>query len=180
MLLAANAWAQASTSSAIAAMKLPPVPGQVVTLTPEAGFHNEPSIAVNAIKSVADRGRLPGSGDGGVLADGGSSWKVAAGTAPTDYRVSGDVSVTYDKHGAAILCYIAFDKLGTDNYWARGATRNGIFVRRSADGGATWEAQAHAVIVQPTKPGIPFEDKPYIVADNDRQQVRRQSLRRLD
>ncbi len=98
--------------------------------------------------------------------DGGSSWKVATGTAPADYRVSGDVSVTYDKHGAAILCYIAFDKLGTENYWARGATRNGIFVRRSPDGGATWDAQAHAVIAQPTQPGIPFEDKPYIVADN--------------
>ncbi|HEX8811850.1 MAG TPA: sialidase family protein, partial [Terracidiphilus sp.] len=65
-----------------------------------------------------------------------------------------------------ILCYIAFDNLGTINYWARGATRNGIFVRRSPDGGATWEAEAHAVIAQPTKPGIPFEDKPYILADN--------------
>ena len=72
----------------------------------------------------------------------------------------------YDKRGAAILCYIAFDKLGTANYWAHGATRNGVFVRRSPDGGATWDAEAHAVIAQPTQPGIPFEDKPYIAADN--------------
>ncbi len=92
--------------------------------------------------------------------------KSPTGTAPKDYRISGDVSVTYDKRGTAILCYIAFDKLGTINYWAHGATRNGIFVRRSLDGGATWEAEAHAVIAQPTKPGIPFEDKPYIAADN--------------
>src|SRR6516162_5474234 len=28
-------------------LQLPSVPGQVVTLTTEAGFHNEPSIAVN-------------------------------------------------------------------------------------------------------------------------------------
>jgi hypothetical protein len=76
------------------------------------------------------------------------------------------MSVIYDKCGTAILCYIAFDKLGTMNYWAHGATRNGIFVRRSPDGGAMWEAEAHTVIAQPTKPGIPFEDKPYIAADN--------------
>ena len=147
-------------------MQLPPAPGQVVTLTPEAGFHNEPSIAVNPnnASQVVAAYQVPATV--AFSRDGGSSWKVATGTAPTDYRVSGDVSITYDKHGAAILCYIAFDKLGTDNYWARGATRNGIFVRRSADGGATWETQAHAVIAQPTKPGIPFEDKPYIVADN--------------
>jgi hypothetical protein len=97
--------------------------------------------------------------------DGGVTWKPATGTASTDYKVSGDVAATYDKHGAAILCYIAFDKLGTENYWARGATRNGIFIRRSSDGGATWDKQEHAVIAQPTQPGIPFEDKPGIAAD---------------
>ena len=56
-------------------------------------------------------------------------------------------------------------KLGTENYWAHGATRNGIFVRRSLDGGRTWEKDASVVISHPTEPGIPFEDKPYIVAD---------------
>ncbi|HEY5175586.1 MAG TPA: sialidase family protein [Terriglobales bacterium] len=146
--------------------KLPPAPGQVFTLTPEAGFHNEPSIAVSPTdpSQVVAAYQVPATV--AFSRDGGNSWKVATGTAPTDYRVSGDVSITYDKHGAAILCYIAFDQLGTDNYWARGATRNGIFVRRSVDGGATWDAQTHSVIAQPTKPGIPFEDKPYIVADN--------------
>lgn len=147
-------------------MKLPPLPGQVVTLTPKAGFHNEPSIAVNSLNTPQIVAAYQVPATVAFSHDGGSSWKVATGTAPNDYRVSGDVSVTYDKHGAAILCYIAFDKLGTENYWARGATRNGIFVRRSADGGAAWDTQAHAVIAQPTKPGIPFEDKPYIVADN--------------
>jgi hypothetical protein len=147
-------------------MTLPPVPGQVLTLTPEAGLHNEPSIAVNYINASEIVAAYQVPATVAFSRDGGSSWKVATGTGPADYRASGDVSVTYDKHGTAILCYIAFDQLGTDNYWARGATRNGIFVRRSADGGATWETQAHAVIAQPTKPGIPFEDKPYIVADN--------------
>jgi hypothetical protein len=153
-------------SATSASLQLPSVPGQVVTLTTEAGFHNEPSIAVNYNNSsqVVAAYQVPATV--AFSRDGGASWKIAMGTAPVDYRVSGDVSITYDKHGAAILCYIAFDKLGTDNYWARGATRNGIFVRRSTDGGASWDGQAHAVIAQATKPGIPFEDKPYIVADN--------------
>src|SRR5208282_6591003 len=147
--------------------QLPPVPaGKVITITPEAGYKNEPSIAVNAkdpsqlVAAYQKRSAVAYSQDGG------NSWKIAAGTAPADYRVSGDVSVTYDKRGTAILCYIAFDKLGTINYWAHGATRNGIFVRRSLDGGATWETEARTVAAQQTKPGIPFEDKPYIVADN--------------
>lgn len=148
------------------AQQLPPVPGRVVTLTPQAGYRNEPSIAVNAKNpsQVVAAYQVPATV--AYSQDGGGSWKVATGTAPKDYRVSGDVSVIYDKHGAAILCYIAFDKLGTANYWAHGATRNGVFVRRSPDGGATWDAEAHAVIAQPTQPGIPFEDKPYIAADN--------------
>jgi len=146
--------------------QLPLVPGKVLTITPQAGYRNEPSIAVNAKNpsQIVAAYQVPATV--AFSQDGGGSWKVATGTAPKDYRVSGDVSVIYDKHGAAILCYIAFDKLGTSNYWAHGATRNGIFVRRSPDGGATWDAEAHAVIAQPTKPGIPFEDKPYIAADN--------------
>jgi len=138
----------------------------VFTVTPEAGYRSEPSIAVSAKNPSQVVAAYQTLATVAYSQDGGSSWKTATGTAPADYRVSGDVSVTYDKHGTALLCYIAFDKLGTMNYWARGATRNGIFVRRSPDGGATWEAEARTVIAQPTSPGIPFEDKPYIVADN--------------
>jgi hypothetical protein len=98
--------------------------------------------------------------------DAGHTWQPAEGADPKNYRVSGDVSVAFDNHGHAFLCYIAFDRLGTFNYWARGATRNGIFVRRSLDGGKTWEADHVPVAEQPTAAGIPFEDKPYIVADN--------------
>ncbi len=150
----------------VQAQELPPVPGKIVTITPQAGYRNEPSIAVNAKNpsQIVAAYQVPASV--AYSQDGGNSWKSATGTAPKDYRISGDVSVIYDKRGAAILCYIAFDKLGTTNYWAHGATRNGIFVRRSPDGGATWEPEAHAVIAQPTSPGVPFEDKPYIAADN--------------
>ena len=130
----------ATASASSTASPLNPVPGQVITLTPEPGFHNEPVIAVNIVNPSQLFAAYQMPAAVGYSQDGGSTWKLATGTAPSDYRVSGDVSVTYDKHGAAILCYIAFDKLGTENYWARGATRNGIFVRRSVDGGATWES----------------------------------------
>ncbi len=99
--------------------------------------------------------------------DAGQSWQLASGSAPENYKVSGDVSITYDVLGHAILCYIAFDKLGTPEYWAHGATRNGVFTRRSFDGGKTWEATAAPLDEQPTHPDMPFEDKPYLVADNN-------------
>jgi hypothetical protein len=164
MIAAVSTQAQQTPTSTAA--QLPAVPGKVFTITPDAGFHNEPSIAVNPGNPLQVVAAYQAHASVAFSQDGGNSWKTAAGTASTAYKVSGDVSITYDKHGAAILCYIAFDKLGTENYWARGATRNGIFVRRSADGGATWEPQERVVIAQPTKPGIPFEDKSYIVADN--------------
>ena len=129
------------------------------------GYFNEPSIAVNprAPQELAVAWQV--NANVAHSSDGGKTWAIAAGTAPKDYRVSGDVSIAYDAAGHAILCYIAFDKLGTSQYWAHGATRNGIFVRRSLDGGKTWELDAAAVISHETTPGIPFEDKPYIVAD---------------
>ena len=100
--------------------------------------------------------------------DGGATWQPATGVAPPDYKVSGDVSVAYDILGHAILCYIAFDKLGTPQYWAHNATRNGVFCRRSLDGGKTWESNIAAVDAQATRPGMPFEDKPYLIADDNR------------
>ncbi len=100
--------------------------------------------------------------------DAGRTWHLAEGVTPPEYRMSGDVSVTFDNQGHAILGCIAFDKLGTFNYWAHGATRNGIFLKRSLDGGKTWEPQLRTVVAQPTAPGIPFEDKPWFVADTSK------------
>jgi len=149
----------------------PPLPRpphvQVITLT-EAGRNTEPSIAVDP----NDPRRVVAAYQDIVHAaysrDAGRTWTAAQGVAPADYKVSGDVSVTFDNAGHAILCYIAFDRLGTTDYWAHNATRNGIFVRRSLDGGASWEADQRVVHAWPTQSGIPFEDKPYIVADNGR------------
>ncbi|HEV3036760.1 MAG TPA: sialidase family protein [Candidatus Angelobacter sp.] len=134
-------------------------------LMEKPGYFNEPSIAVNPEDPQELAVAWQVAASVAYSSDGGKTWITAAGTAPKDYRVSGDVSITYDASGHAILCYIAFDKLGTSQYWAHGATRNGVFVRRSLDGGKTWESDAIAVISHETTPGIPFEDKPYIVAD---------------
>src|SRR5262249_8220465 len=152
-------------ASSVTAQQLIPAPkAHVVNITPKPGYFNEPSIAVNPKnpQQVAVAWQINAS----VAAseDGGRTWKIAENAAPREYRVSGDVSITYDAAGRAVLCYIAFDKLGTSQYWAQGATRNGIFVRRSADAGHTWPAAAASVISHDSTPKIPFEDKPYILA----------------
>jgi hypothetical protein len=153
------------TSSSSSLLRAPGA--QIFPLTPEAGTFTEPGIAVNPnnprqlVAAYQDNVHIAYSTDAGA------HWENAEGAAPPNYKVSGDVSVTYDNKGRAYVCYIAFDKLGSFNYWARGATRNGIFVRRSLDGGKTWEKEHSAVAEQPTQPGIPFEDKPVIVADNN-------------
>ena len=140
--------------------------GAVAALTPEAGPFTEPAVAVNpgnpqqVVAAYQDNVHISYSTDGG------SHWTAADNVAPPNYKVSGDVSLAFDHQSHAFLCYIAFDKLGSFNYWARGATRNGIFVRRSLDGGKTWEKDHFPVAEQPSQPGIPFEDKPVIVADN--------------
>ncbi len=150
---------------ALAAQQLPPAPkAHLVDITPKPGYFNEPSIAVNAAnpQQVAVAWQINASV--AWSQDGGQTWTTAEGTAPKDYRISGDVSITYDSSGRAVLCYIAFDKLGTSQYWAHGATRNGIFVRRSDNAGKTWPEKVAAVASHESTPQIPFEDKPYIVA----------------
>ncbi len=157
---------EGSPSTAPPALAAPPG-AKLVTLSPRAGFANEPSIAINPKNPSQIAAAFQSPAKVSYSDDAGEHWQLAPGTAPTDYHVSGDVSITYDILGHAILCYIAFDKLGTQQYWAHNATRNGIFVRRSLDGGKTWEANAVPVDQQDTRVGMPFEDKPYLVADNN-------------
>jgi photosystem II stability/assembly factor-like uncharacterized protein len=156
-----------SLDGAPASAELARAPGsRTVLINSEPGFFNEPSIAVNPSNPQQLAVAFQVNASAAYSQDGGQTWTIAEGTAASEYRRSGDVSITYDNHGRAFLCYIAFDKLGTTNYWAHGATRNGIFVRRSPDGGRTWDAAPATVIAHNSDPGIPFEDKPYIVADN--------------
>jgi len=155
-------------ASSLRAQSLPKAPNaEVTTVTPKPGFFTEPSIAANpnnpqqVVAAYQDNAKIAFSTDAG------QHWQLATGIESTNYRVSGDVSVTYDNEGRAYICYIAFDKLGSFSYWGHNGdqSRNGIFVRRSLDGGANWEAQDIAASQQPTAINTPWEDKPYIVAD---------------
>ena len=141
-------------------------PGSEVTAVSHDGYFSEPSIAVNYRNPKQITVAYQRNVSAAYSVDGGNHWMRSSGLAIPSYRVSGDVSVVYDNEGHAIMSCIAFDNLGTEDYWGHGATRNGIFVKRSLDGGKDWESTTIVVDSQGTKPGIPFEDKPYIVADN--------------
>lgn len=156
----------AAGASAQAVAPLPAAPGaEVTTLSPQPGTWSEPSVSVNPIDPKQVVAAFQFVAQAGYSNDAGKTWKLAAGVAAPNYRMSGDVSTAFDDKGHALICFIAFDKLGTTNYWGHGATRNGIYVRRSLDGGANWEPELRTVVAQPTTPGVPFEDKPYLVAD---------------
>src|SRR5437899_2726976 len=153
-------------ASSLLAQQLPPAPkARLTDITPKPGYFNEPAIAVNPKdpQRLVAAWQVPASA--AFSKDGGQTWQVAKGTAPGNYRVSGDVSLAYDAAGHAILCYIAFDKLGATNYWAQGATRNGIFIRRSLEGGQTWAPDAITIISHDSTTGMTFEDKPWVVAE---------------
>ncbi len=146
--------------------EIPKAPhAQVTALTPTPGYFTEPAIAVNPADSQQVVAVFQDNAHAAYSRDAGRSWQIAEGVEPPDYRVSGDVSTAFDNQGHAFICYMAFDKLGTFNYWGHNASRNGLFVRRSLDGGKTWEASHIPIIEHASEPGIPWEDKPYIVSD---------------
>jgi hypothetical protein len=146
---------------------LSPAPGRrVVSLTPASGEFNGPSVAINPSNPRQVVAAFGSRVTVSYSTDAGEHWALAEGTAPTGYRGTGDISVAYDHQGHAILCFIAFDGAGPWRYWGHNPKRNGIQIRRSLDGGKTWEPNTIPVIEHAETPGIPFEDKPYIVADN--------------
>src|SRR6476619_7548767 len=107
------------------AQELPKAPNaEVFALTPEPGYFTEPGIAVNPSNPKQVVAVFQDNAHAAYSQDAGETWNLAEGVDPKNYRVSGDVSAVYDSHGHAFVCYIAFDKLGTFNYWAHGATRN--------------------------------------------------------
>jgi hypothetical protein len=148
--------------------KLPDVPGtSIVDISPGDGTFSEPSVAVNPkhpneVLAVYQVGPFSA-----YSTDSGKTFSAPQALKPPDYRIAGDVSTTFDNQGRAYLCYLAFDKLGTPQYWAHGAGRNGIFLRRSLDGGKTWEKNAIAIKAFPTghEPDLQFEDQARIFAD---------------
>ncbi|MFZ1160556.1 MAG: exo-alpha-sialidase [Candidatus Sulfotelmatobacter sp.] len=156
----------ASLTTWLHAQVLPKAPGaEVFSLTPTPGYFTEPSIAINPNNPQQVVAVFQDNAHASYSEDAGHTWFAAQGVAPANYRVSGDVSAAFDNQGHAFICYMAFDKLGTFNYWGHNASRSGLFVRRSLDGGKTWDTKLVPIIEHASEPGIPFEDKPYIVAD---------------
>ena len=146
---------------------LPEAPGRrVITLTPQPGEFHTPVIAINPRNPQQLVAGFQSKTSASYSTDGGEHWTLAEGTAPAEYRGTGDTSLTYDREGRAILCFIAFDGAGVFKYWGHNPKRNGVLIRRSLDGGKTWEPRTIPVVEHAEAPGIPFEDKPYIVADN--------------
>ena len=156
--------------TAIAAqLSLPRPPGaHVVNVSAPEAHGNEPGIAVNRRNPAQVVGTYQGPARVVFSNDSGRTFTTAEGTAPSDWRSAGDVSITFDNAGAAYLSYLTFDRLGSTSYWRHGAGRNGVWARRSPDGGKTWEKDPAPVRVWNTdnEPGLQYEDMPRIFADN--------------
>ncbi|HEX8718416.1 MAG TPA: sialidase family protein, partial [Gemmatimonadaceae bacterium] len=157
----------APATVAVAQAQLPQAPGaHVVTISPPGRSASEPTIAVDPDHP----GHLVGAFGGPVVAwstDSGRTFTVADSTKPDGWPGGGDVSLTYDDHGQAFLCYLSFNKLGAASYWAHDAGSSGIFVRRSPDGGKTWDTNPVAVKVTraTNAPATQMEDMPRIWSD---------------
>ncbi|HKD91132.1 MAG TPA: sialidase family protein [Terriglobales bacterium] len=145
---------------------LPPAPARhIVTISPANSRGNEPSISVNP----NNPNQIVAAFQPATIAystDGAQTFGTADLPPVEGWRGGGDVSVAFDNKGHAYLGSLHFDKLGSTSYWAHGAGRNGIFVRRSLDGGKTWEKDAATVKAwQGNEPDIQWEDMPRVFAD---------------
>jgi hypothetical protein len=147
---------------------LPPAPNrQVHTISEPAAHGNEPSIAVNPnnpqqIVAAYQPATVVYSQDGG------KTFATADLPAIEGWRGGGDVSVAFDSNGHAYLSTLHFEKLGSTSYWAHAAGKNGIFVRRSLDGGKTWEKSGVAVkVFEGGDSDSHMEDMPRIFADTN-------------
>lgn len=153
-------------AAAGAQAQLPPAPRRhVVTVSPPNGHGSEPAIAVNP----NDPNQVVVAFQPATIAystDGAQTFATAELPPVEGWRGGGDVSVAFDNHGNAYLGTLHFDKLGSASYWAHAAGRNGIFVRRSLDGGKTWEGEAVAIkTFTGGEADSHMEDMPRVFAD---------------
>ncbi|MBS0374369.1 MAG: exo-alpha-sialidase [Proteobacteria bacterium] len=160
---------------AAAADPLPPAPGAtVVTVTPAGESGTEPAIAVNPRdprQVVAAAPRFAAYSE-----DGGRSFtavRLAADDAPS----FGDVSLTFDDRGRAYLGFLSIERNGLPGYWGHGPGANGIYVRRSADGGRHWDEAPVAIKAwRGDETGIALEDMPRLWADTGARSPHRGNL----
>ncbi len=174
----AAATAAATPAPAAETNILPQPPGaRVVSVPRKAGdHHHETSIAIDPRDArhviVSYQQPLAASGRWAPSvawsADGGACWTVAADIAPRNYPLAADPTVTFDPHGHAFVAYVATEHAEHAPYWGKGGGRNGVFARRSMDGGRTWDAGQSTLIEYAGSKDPPFQDKPYLVADNNK------------
>lgn len=157
---------------------LPRAPGaRVVAITESPGPWSEPGIALDPRNPARIFAVYQGPAAGAFSLDSGRTFTPAGGIAPSDWRHAGDVSATFDDKGNAYVSYLTFDKLGTASYWRHGAGRNGIYVRRSRDGGKTFDAPVPVrAWYTGNEPAMQYEDMPRIFADNALNSPHRGSL----
>ena len=87
------------------------------------------------------------------------------------------VSLAFDDKGNVLLSFLWIQKNGLPSYWGHGPGANGIFVRRSADGGKTWDKDAAAVIEwKGDEADVKLEDMPRIWADTQPKSPHRGNL----
>lgn len=119
---------------------LPRAPGaHVVTITPPGATGSEPCIAVDP----NDPDRVLAGAGGGWFAysrDGARTFTPVQ-PAGENGRSGGDCSLAFDDQGQAFLSFLWIERNGLPGYWGHGPGANGVFVRRSPDGGKTWDAQ---------------------------------------
>jgi len=143
------ATALALAIAAVAISVASAVPYTNVRVNVHANYPEETSIAINPHNPDNVLGVAQGAGCYTYPTfDGGSTW--TEGALPDQYAL-GDPSVIFDREGSAFYCFIGD--------WQH----SGIYVSRSSDGGVTWKPTATAVIAHQGQ--VPFEDKPYPIAD---------------
>ncbi len=132
----------ATTLSALAQSQppLPPAPGRhVVTITPPGATGSEPCIAVDP--NDPDRVVAGAGGRWFAYSTDGARTFTPVRPAGESGRAGGDCSLAFDDQGQVFLSFLWIERNGLPGYWGHGPGANGVFVRRSPDGGETWDEQ---------------------------------------
>ena len=147
-------------------VSLPRAPGaRVVTITPEGKTGSEPSIAINRQNPA----HLVATTGAGLLAYSTDSARTftTVNPAANGGRTGGDPSLVFDDRNNAYFSYLWITKLGSTSYWGHGSGPNAVIVRRSADGGQSWDNETPISEFTDRDPVIKLADMPRIWADEN-------------
>jgi len=146
----------------------------VVTITPPGQTGSEPAIAVNPNNPEQVVGV---AGPWAAYSTDGGRTFTAVRPAGENGRSGGDPSLTFDDKGQLFYSFLSIQRNGLPGYWGHGPGANGIYVRRSADGGKTWDAGPVAIIAwKGDEAEVKLEDMPRIWADTQAKSPHRGNL----